>query len=82
MMFRGRLTSPRGTAKTTLTFSLLLSTAYARLEILQRQFSPEDPFAIIDKQEWVNPQDMTWDDFTPIPGTDWANPVLKGTIRK
>ena len=68
--------------KSTLSFSLLLSTAYALPEILQRQFSPEDPFAIIDKQEWVNPSDMTWDDFKQVPGTDWANPALRGTIRK
>jgi M6 family metalloprotease-like protein len=27
----------------------------------------------IDPQSWVLPQDMTWDDFVPVPGYDWAN---------
>ncbi|MFE6734525.1 peptidase M6 [Microbacterium sp. NPDC057650] len=27
----------------------------------------------VDPQNWVNMDDMTWDDYTPIPGTDWAD---------
>ena len=25
-------------------------------------FSDDDPFAILDLQDWVNPDNMTWDD--------------------
>ncbi|WP_236779051.1 hypothetical protein [Agromyces seonyuensis] len=27
----------------------------------------------IDEQVWENMDDMTWDDYVPVPGTDWAN---------
>ena len=27
----------------------------------------------IDPQNWVNMDGMTWDDYVPVPGTDWAN---------
>lgn len=40
-----------------------------------------DPFAIIDKQSWVNPDDMTWDDFKAPPGTNWSDPSRKGSER-
>ena len=30
--------------------------------------------APVDPQEWENPDHMTWSDYTPIPGTDWADP--------
>ncbi|HEX2196423.1 MAG TPA: hypothetical protein VHJ76_05810, partial [Actinomycetota bacterium] len=28
----------------------------------------------IDPQSWEVPEDMTWSDYKPIPGTDWKNP--------
>ncbi len=28
----------------------------------------------IDPQSWEVPEDMTWSDYRPIPGTDWKNP--------
>jgi M6 family metalloprotease-like protein len=28
----------------------------------------------IDPQSWEVPEDMTWSDYKPIPGTDWTNP--------
>ena len=32
----------------------------------------------MDPQSWVLPQDMTWDDYIPIPGYDWArDPALQ-----
>ncbi|KAH7310606.1 hypothetical protein B0I35DRAFT_358457 [Stachybotrys elegans] len=40
-----------------------------------------DPFRIIDPQNWVNPDDMTWDDYVAIPGTNWSDPETPGTIR-
>ncbi|WP_308492428.1 peptidase M6 [Microbacterium terrisoli] len=27
----------------------------------------------VDPQNWVNMDDMTWDDYTAVPGTDWAS---------
>ena len=39
------------------------------------------PFDVVDKQEWVNPDDMTWDDFKAPPGTNWSDPSVKGTGR-
>ncbi|KAF6805161.1 m6 family metalloprotease domain-containing protein [Colletotrichum musicola] len=39
------------------------------------------PFEPIDPQNWVNPDNMTWDDFVKPPGTDWSNPARKGSSR-
>ena len=36
----------------------------------------------VDPQNWVNPDDMTWDDFEPVPGTDWADPSIEPTKKK
>jgi hypothetical protein len=30
------------------------------------------PLRPIDPQHWQDQQDMTWDDYHPIPGLDWA----------
>ncbi len=30
----------------------------------------------IDPQKWQDQQDMTWDDYHPIPGVNWADPAL------
>ncbi|MET9643765.1 M6 family metalloprotease domain-containing protein [Streptomyces syringium] len=35
----------------------------------------------IDPQRWRNPDDMTWAEYRPVPGTDWANPDVKPTQR-
>lgn len=39
------------------------------------------PFDIVDPQNWVNPDDMTWADFKAPPGTNWSDPSQKGTDR-
>ena len=31
----------------------------------------DDP---IDPQVWQDQQDMTWDDYRPVPGANWADP--------
>ncbi|WP_192894729.1 M6 family metalloprotease domain-containing protein [Neobacillus notoginsengisoli] len=31
----------------------------------------------VDPQSWVNPEDMTWNDYNPVPGIDWNNPDIK-----
>ncbi|KAJ6260507.1 hypothetical protein Dda_4733 [Drechslerella dactyloides] len=40
-----------------------------------------DPFAVIDAQNWVNPDNMTWADYRRPPGTNWADPGRKGSKR-
>ncbi|MEU4212205.1 M6 family metalloprotease domain-containing protein [Streptomyces sp. NPDC026206] len=35
----------------------------------------------VDPQHWRNPDDMTWAEYRPVPGTDWANPDVKPTKR-
>ncbi|WP_414636202.1 M6 family metalloprotease domain-containing protein [Actinophytocola sp.] len=37
--------------------------------------------APIDPQNWVNPDHMTWDDYRPVPGTNWADPSRPGSVR-
>jgi M6 family metalloprotease-like protein len=36
----------------------------------------------IDPQNWVNPDHMTWDDYRKPPGTNWADPAVKGSERQ
>ncbi|NHC14763.1 M6 family metalloprotease domain-containing protein [Motilibacter sp. E257] len=33
----------------------------------------------IDPQNWVNPDNMTWSDYKPVPDTDWANKLTGDT---
>ncbi|MEV0583634.1 M6 family metalloprotease domain-containing protein [Nonomuraea sp. NPDC050310] len=35
----------------------------------------------IDPQNWENPDHMTWADYKKIPGTNWADPAVKGSVR-
>ncbi|KAL6903176.1 hypothetical protein GGI43DRAFT_334736 [Trichoderma evansii] len=39
------------------------------------------PFVPIDPQAWVNPDDMTWDDFKAPPGTQWNDVTKRGSSR-
>ncbi|GLY99111.1 M6 family metalloprotease domain-containing protein [Actinoplanes sp. NBRC 103695] len=39
------------------------------------------PFAVLDPQNWENPDAMTWDDYVPPPGTSWADPARRGSVR-
>lgn len=41
----------------------------------------DEPFAILDPQNWVNPDNMTWDDWRAPPNTNWADPAKKGSER-
>lgn len=36
----------------------------------------------IDPQRWQDQQDMTWDDYKKVPGTDWAAPWRRGSVRQ
>ncbi|WP_268244814.1 M6 family metalloprotease domain-containing protein [Pilimelia anulata] len=40
-----------------------------------------DPFAVLDPQNWQNPDKMTWDDYKPVPNANWADPGRSGSIR-
>ncbi|MCM4081000.1 M6 family metalloprotease domain-containing protein [Paractinoplanes hotanensis] len=35
----------------------------------------------IDPQRYELPDTMTWSDYRPVPGTDWANPAVRGSER-
>ncbi|MFJ2033377.1 M6 family metalloprotease domain-containing protein [Streptosporangium sp. NPDC087985] len=37
--------------------------------------------APIDPQNWKNPDHMTWADYKKPPGTNWADPAVKGSTR-
>jgi hypothetical protein len=39
-------------------------------------------FKPIDQQEAEYQDDMTWDDYQQVPGTDWSNPSLEPGIEK
>ncbi|CAG8973575.1 hypothetical protein HYALB_00008276 [Hymenoscyphus albidus] len=41
----------------------------------------DDPFEVLDPQNWVDPANMTWADFKAPPGTTWADPSRKGSNR-
>jgi hypothetical protein len=41
----------------------------------------QDPFAVLDPQNWENPDGMTWDDFVQPPGRPWYDATRKGSER-
>lgn len=41
----------------------------------------QDPFAVLDPQNWENPDDMTWDDYVQPPGRPWHDASRKGSER-
>ncbi|MEU4833774.1 M6 family metalloprotease domain-containing protein [Streptosporangium sp. NPDC023615] len=45
-----------------------------------RRAEPGAP-APIDPQNWKNPDHMTWADYRKPPGTNWADPAVKGSKR-
>lgn len=40
-----------------------------------------DPFAVLDPQNWVAPENMTWADYKYPPNTSWNNPNRTGSER-
>ena len=63
-------------AITTLVGTTLLGRAWAAPYVPQ-----SDPFKVLDPQNWVNPDNMTWADYKTPPGTSWSDPSRKGSIR-
>jgi len=63
--------------------AVILSTVLelAAAAVVRRQSAPVNPFAPIDPQNWVNPDNMTWDDYAAPPTTNWADPARKGRDR-
>jgi M6 family metalloprotease-like protein len=45
-----------------------------------RTFAAGSPRAI-DPQNYELPDTMTWDDYTPTPGTNWADPAVPGSVK-
>ncbi|KAK2015515.1 M6 family metalloprotease domain-containing protein [Colletotrichum eremochloae] len=43
--------------------------------------NPYTPFVPIDPQNWVNPDNMTWDEWVQPPGTNWSDSTRKGSNR-
>ncbi|KAI1817673.1 M6 metalloprotease [Poronia punctata] len=43
--------------------------------------SSSNPFAVLDPQEIVLPDNMTWADYVKVPGTSWSDPSRKGSER-
>jgi M6 family metalloprotease-like protein len=35
----------------------------------------------VDPQNYELPDTMTWDDYVPVPRTDWADPAARGSVR-
>lgn len=60
--------------------AVMLDAASAFPAHLLRRASPA-PFAPIDPQNWVNPDNMTWEDFVAPPSTTWSDPARKGRDR-
>ncbi|MBD3108674.1 M6 family metalloprotease domain-containing protein [Bacillus sp. AGMB 02131] len=60
---------------TAITTGILLAmsstAAFAAQPGLDKMPDPIDPLS------WVNPEDMTWNDYNPIPGIDWNNTDIK-----
>ncbi len=51
--------------------SISSTAAFAKEPGLDKMPEPVDP------QSWVNPEDMTWNDYKQIPGIDWNNTDIK-----
>lgn len=39
------------------------------------------PFQVLDPQAWQNPDTMTWNDYKAVPGKNWADPSVSGSVR-
>ncbi|KAI0595948.1 M6 family metalloprotease [Biscogniauxia sp. FL1348] len=41
----------------------------------------DDPFQVLDPQNYVLPDNMTWSEYVAPPGTNWSDPTQKGSNR-
>ncbi|KAF2730981.1 M6 metalloprotease [Polyplosphaeria fusca] len=60
-----------------------IATSFVLMQLTFAAPTPQssDPFAVLDPQEWVNPDNMTWSDFVAPPNTNWGDPSKKGSSR-
>ncbi|KAH8602309.1 M6 family metalloprotease domain-containing protein [Bisporella sp. PMI_857] len=58
-----------------------LGTALLIASILSVSQASTDPFTILDQQNWVNPDNMTWAEYLHPPGTSWSDPSVSGSVR-
>ena len=70
-MKRTRITSTLSLAAVV---ALVLSGAHAGAQDPPGLAAPPDP---VDPRSWVLPEDMTWEDYRPIPGFDWTDPAAQ-----
>lgn len=80
-----RQPSPRPRTRHTRT-ALAATAALVLTPVLAVPASAAPPTVIdivdpIDVQDWENPDDMTWGDYTSVPGIDWADPSRRGSER-
>ncbi|RYP11279.1 hypothetical protein DL765_007831 [Monosporascus sp. GIB2] len=61
--------------------AVLVSSSFVNPAQAAPYSKPSDPFKVIDPQNWVNPDDMTWADYKAPPGTSWSDPSREGSIR-
>ncbi|KAF2127744.1 M6 metalloprotease [Dothidotthia symphoricarpi CBS 119687] len=71
----------RSTASMAVLANAMFNIASAVPAAHPRSFRSPDPFTPIDAQNWVNPDNMTWDDFVAPPSTSWSDPARKGRDR-
>ncbi|MEV0455789.1 M6 family metalloprotease domain-containing protein [Catellatospora methionotrophica] len=53
---------------------------WQRAQVQPRMFAADAPRPV-DPQNFEQPDTMTWDDYRSIPGTNWANPAVRGSVR-
>lgn len=70
-----------GEGTTAIWAALLLAVPALAAPNLARRAPDPDPFAVLDLQRWVNPDNMTWADWRAPPGTNWSDPAVRGASR-
>jgi M6 family metalloprotease-like protein len=61
--------------------TLLIAAACSRSAVVTSPSADQGPPPPIDPQVVRDQDDMTWQDYTPIPGVNWADPSRVGSVR-
>ncbi|KAI9149392.1 putative secreted metallopeptidase [Paramyrothecium foliicola] len=67
--------------RSTATTAVLGAAVWGQLTYGKTCIPRASPFDVVDPQNWVNPDDMIWDDWKKPPGTTWNDPSKKGSER-
>ncbi|KAI2634611.1 M6 metalloprotease [Xylaria nigripes] len=70
-----------GTCRRTAATALLAGSVLANSVSAAPFITQSDPFAVLDPQNIVLPDNMTWSDYVKPPGTTWSDPSIKGSVR-